>query len=241
VGLYHQYPSLQYYSRSIDNNLKPEQAAHYILGYEIDKMNGLFLFRVEGYYKDYTNLVLYDEKNYTYYSGGSGFAKGVDVFLKSKVFNKYSAWISYSYTDSKRRQYDAAEQTSADYDITHSITAVGVYNITDNFTFGLTYRITTGKPYTPVNGSAFDSTQNLYIPFYALKNSDRFPAYQRMDINAQYIFSLFGRFAIAVMALNNVLNQKNLYGYTYNFDYSKKIDIVSTNRRSIYFGFGIQL
>ena len=241
VGLYHQYPVLQYYSQSINNELKPEQATHYILGYEIDKLNGLFLFRVEGYYKDYKNLVLYDENNYKYYTGGKGFAKGIDVFLKSKVFNKYSAWISYSYMDSKRRQYDASEQTSADYDITHSVTAVGTYNIEDNFTVGLTYRISTGKPYTPVTGSVFDSTQNLYIPFYGLKNSDRFQTYQRMDVNAQYYFSLFGRFAIVVMALNNVLNQKNLYDYTYNYDYSKKIEIVSTNRRSIYFGFGIQL
>jgi vitamin B12 transporter len=241
VGLYHQYPSLQYFAQSTNNELKPEEAAHYILGYEIDKMNGLFLFRVEGYYKDYKNLVLFDENSFTYYSGGRGFAKGIDVFLKSKVFNKYSAWISYSYTDSKRRQYDAKEQTSADYDITHSITAVGTYYFAENFTVGLTYRISTGKPYTPVNGSVFDSTQNVYMPFYGLKNSDRFPAYQRMDVNAQYYFALFGRFAIIVMALNNVMNQKNLYDYTYNFDYSKKIEIVSTNRRSIYFGFGIQL
>lgn len=241
VGLYHQYPSLQYYTQSLNNNLKPEQAAHYILGYEIDKMNGLFLLRIEGYYKDYKDLVLYNENNYTYYSGGSGFAKGIDVFLKSKVYNKYSAWISYSYTDSKRRQYDASEQTSANYDITHSITAVGSYNITDYFTVGLTYRISTGKPYTPVTGSVYDSAQSQFIPFYALKNSSRFPNYQRMDVNAQYIFALFGRFAIAVMAFNNVLNQKNLYDYTYNRDYTKKIEIVSTNRRSIYFGFGIQL
>jgi hypothetical protein len=241
VGLYHQYPSLEYYAQNFSNSLKPEEAVHYILGYEINKMDGLFLFRVEGYYKDYKNLVLYDLNNFTYYSGGKGYAKGVDVFLKSKVFNKYSAWISYSYTDSKRRQYDAAEQTSADYDITHSLTAVGSYNITDNFTVGFTYRISTGKPYTPVTGSAFDSTQDLYIPFYGLKNSDRFPTYQRFDINAQYIFSLFGRFAIAVMELNNVFNLKNLYGYTYNSDYTKKIEIVSTNRREIYLGFGIQL
>ena len=241
VGLYHQYPSLEYYAQNFSNSLKPEEAIHYILGYEINKMDGLFLFRVEGYYKDYKNLVLYDPDNFSYYSGGKGYAKGVDVFLKSKVFNKYSAWISYSYTDSKRKQYDASEQTSADYDITHSLTTVGNYNITDNFTVGFTYRISTGKPYTPVTGSVFDSTQNLYMPFYGLKNSDRFPTYQRLDINAQYIFSLFGRFAIAVMELNNVLNQKNLYGYTYNSDYTKKIEIVSTNRRTIYLGFGIQL
>lgn len=241
IGLYHQYPVLQYYAQSISNTLKPEEAIHYILGYEINKMDGLFLFRVEGYYKDYKNLVLFDESSFGYYSGGAGFAKGIDVFLKSKVFNKYSAWISYSYTDSKRRQYEAAEQTSANYDITHSITAVGSYNISDNLTAGMTYRVSTGKPFTPVTGSVFDSTQNVYMPFYGLKNSGRFPTYQRMDVNVQLIFSLFGRFAIAVMAFNNVLNQKNLYDYTYNFDYSKKLEIVSTNRRSIYFGFGIQL
>ncbi len=241
VGLYHQYPSLEYYAQSLNNSLKPEQAVHYIVGYEIDKMNGLFLFRVEGYYKDYKNLVLYDEKNFTYYSGGTGFARGIDVFLKSKVFNKYSAWVSYSYADSKRRQFEAERQTFADYDITHSLTAVATYYISDYFTVGLTYRIATGKPYTPVTGSVFDSTQNLFMPLYALKNSGRFPAYRRLDVNAQLVFSLFGRFAVAVMAFNNVLNQKNLYDYTYNSDYSRKIEIVSTNRRSIYFGLGIQL
>jgi vitamin B12 transporter len=241
VGLYHQYPSLQYYAQSLNNGLKPEQAAHYILGYEINKMDGLFLFRVEGYYKDYKDLVLYDPGSFTYYSGGSGFAKGVDVFLKSKVFNKYSAWISYSYTDSKRRQYDASVRTSADYDITHSLITVGYFNITDFFTVGLTYRISTGKPYTPVDGSYFDSTQNVYAPIYAIKNSGRFPTYHRLDLNAQFIFSVFGRFAIAVMELNNVLNQKNLYDYTYNYDYSLKKEIVSNNRRELYIGLGIQL
>lgn len=240
-GLYHQYPSLQYYAQSINNNLKPEQAVHYILGYEINKMDGLFLFRVEAYYKDYKNLVLYDENNFTYYSGGKGFAKGIDVFLKSRVAGKYSAWISYSYTDSRRRQYDARGITSANYDITHNITGVASFGITDDLVTGISYRISTGKPYTPVISSYFDSTQNVYAPLYAEKNSDRFPTYQRMDLNAQYIFSLFGRFAIVVLALNNVLNQKNLYGYTYNYDYSRKIEIVSTNKRTIYLGLGVQL
>jgi hypothetical protein len=240
-GLYHQYPSLQYYAQSTNNKLKPEQAVHYILGYEINKMDGLFLFRVEAYYKDYKNLVLFDGNNFTYYSGGKGFAKGIDVFLKSRVAGKYSAWISYSYTDSRRRQYDARNITSADYDITHNITGVASISLTDDFTAGVSYRVSTGKPYTSVTGSYFDSTQNVYAPLYAEKNSDRFPVYQRLDLNAQYIFSLFGRFAIAVLALNNVLNQKNLYDYTYNFDYSRKIEIVSTNRRTIYLGLGVQL
>ncbi|MGH2574273.1 MAG: TonB-dependent receptor [Ignavibacteria bacterium] len=241
AGLYHQYPALQYYAQSFDKKLKPEQAVHYILGYELNKMNGLLLFRVEAYYKDYKNLVLFDSTNFLYNSNGSGDAKGVDVFLKSKITNKYSAWISYAYTDSKRKQYEAVEKTSADYDITHSLTTVASYNVTDNLVVGMTYRISTGKPYTPINDGIFDSTQNVYIPVYGLKNSDRFPTYQRVDVNAQYIFSLFGKFAVGVFALNNVFNQRNLYDYTYNFDYSRKLEIISTNRRTVYFALGIGL
>lgn len=240
VGIYYQFPSLEYYAQTTDNNLKPEKAIHYILGYELDKMNGLFLFRVEAYYKDYRDLVLRDPDTYLYYNGGKGFAKGVDVFLKSKVTNKYSAWISYAYTDSRRRQYDATIETSANYDITQSLTGVLSYNITDNLTAGASYKVSTGKPYTPVTGSMYDSTYNVYIPFYAEKNSGRFPAYHRLDMNLQYIFSLFGRFAIAVFQVSNIFNNKNLYGYTYNFDYSKQVEIQSTNRRSFYFALGLQ-
>lgn len=240
VGLYHQYPDLQYYAQTSSYDLKPQEAAHYILGYEFNKNEGVFLFRVEGYYKDYKKLVLYEPNTFTYNSNGKGFAKGVDVFIKSSVYNKYSAWISYAYTDSKRSQYTSLNRTSADYDITHNLTLVGSYNITDQIVTGFTYRISTGKPYTPVSGNFFDSTQNVYGPIYGEHNSDRFPTYQRLDVNFQYIFSLFGRFAVAVLSVNNVLNQKNLYGYTYNNDYTKKIEIVTTNRRQFYLGLGVQ-
>lgn len=239
VGVYHQYPDLQFYSQSSNNNLKPQQAIHYILGYELNKMDGLLLFRVEAYYKDYKNLVSTDPNTYLYNSSGSGFAKGIDVFLKSKVTNKYSTWISYSYTDSKRKFNGM--QISGDYDITHSMTTVASYSFNDNLTMGLTYRISTGKPYTDVTSSTFDSTQNVFVPYYETKNSSRFPTYHRVDMNAQYIFALFGKFAVAVFALNNVFNQTNLYGYTYNFDYTQKREIVTTNRRTVYVALGVGL
>lgn len=240
VGLYHQYPGMEYYAQSINYDLKPEQATHYILGYEIDKMDGVFLFRVEGYYKDYKNLVLRDPDTFLYVSNGKGTAKGVDVFLKSRITNKYSAWISYAYTDSKRSQYDNQNIVSAKYDITHSLTFVASYNITNFITTGLTYRVSTGRPFTPVIGSTFDSTYNVYQPLYRDANSERFPVYHRFDINFQYLFSLFGRFAVAVLSVNNVFNQKNLYDYTYNADYSIRKEIITTNKRQFYLGLGIQ-
>jgi vitamin B12 transporter len=239
AGLYHQYPELQYYAQS--SGLKPQEAIHYILGYELNKMDGLFLFRVEAYYKDYKNLVLLDSNNFLYNSNGSGFAKGIDVFLKSKLAGKYSAWISYSYTDSKRKYLESNVETSADYDITHNLTAVGSYSVTNDLVVGMTFRVSTGKPFTPLYPGYYDSTQALFIPVTGFKNSERFPTYYRFDVNAQYTFSLFGKFAIGVLALNNVFNNKNLYGYTYNADYTKRIEIVSTNRRTVYFALGLGL
>jgi hypothetical protein len=240
VGIYHQFPKLEYYAQSENFSLKPEKATHYILGYEYNVNEGVFLFRVEGYYKDYRDLVTLDQNSFLYTSVGKGFAKGVDVFIKSGVTNKYVTWISYAYTDSKRKQYEAVSELSADYDITHNLTFVASYNITDAVVTGLTYRVSTGKPYTPITGGIFDSTYNLYQPVYAEINSGRFPTYHRLDINFQYIFSLFGRFAVAVFQINNLLNNKNLYDYTYNADYSERKEIITTNKIQFYMGLGVQ-
>lgn len=240
TGIYHQYASLQDYSLSFNNNLKPQQAIHYILGYEYNRDND-FILRIESYYKKYSDLVSNSTYGYLYGSDGEGFAKGVDVFFKVRLKPKFNGWISYSFTDSKRKQTAAGSLQSSNYDITHNISVVGTYNFTDYLTAGITYHISTGKPYTPITGSVFDSSQTAYIPFYAPFNSDRYPTYTRIDMNAQYIFSFFGKFAVAFFALNNLLDNRNLYAYTYNYDYSQKIAVRSSNYRTIYFGIGFQL
>ncbi len=240
TGIYHQFPSLIYFLQGNTTNLKPEQAVHYILGYEYNRDND-FILRIESFYKDYSRLVSNSYNYYNYTSEGSGFSKGIDAFIKVRLKPKFNGWISYSYVDSKRTPYDGADKISADFDITHTLSVVSEYNVTDYLTVGATYKVSTGKPYTPVTGSIYDPSQNAYIPLYAERNSGRFPAYTRIDMNAQYIFSLFGKFAVAFLALNNILNTGNLYEYSYNFDYTQKKTINSSNFRTIYFGMGLQL
>jgi vitamin B12 transporter len=240
TGIYHQNPNLSNFFGYNNFDLKPEQAIHYILGYEYNR-EGDYIFRVEGYYKDYSKLIANSYYNNSFTSDGNGFAKGVDVFLKVRLKPKFNGWISYAYTDSKRKEFGSGQLVSANYDITHSLSVVGTYNIFGNFTVGASYKFSTGKPYTPVAGGIYDPAQNAYIPIYAQTNSDRFPSYHRIDINAQDYFTLFNRFIVVFFALNNLFNQDNLYTYSYNFDYSKKIAIRSTNIRTVYFGFGMQL
>ena len=240
VGLYHQYPKLDNYFRASENELNPEDAMHYILGYEFNK-EGNIIFRVEGYYKDYNNLVLTDRNDFYYRSSGEGNVKGVDVFFKTKISNKFTGWISYAYSDSKRKQFDSQNLVPSNYDITNNISLVGSYNLTDQIVFGAIYKLSTGKPYTPVIGSEYVTSQDVYKPIFGEVNSSRYPAYSRIDMNAQYIFSLFGKFAVAVLAVNNILNTKNIYEYTYNFNYSERKEIITNNKRTFYVGLGLQL
>ncbi len=240
VGMYHQYPKLSSYFRAENNDLRAQDAMHYILGYEFNK-DGNYIFRVEGYYKNYNNLVLLDNRDFYYHSQGEGNVKGVDVFLKAKIQNKFTGWISYAYCDSKRKQFEALTLVPANYDIPHTLSVVGSYNITDQLVIGATYKLSTGKPFTPVIGSEYDPALNVYKPIYAETNSGRFPTYRRVDMNLQHIFALFGKFAVAVISVNNVLNQKNIYDYTYNSDYSQRLEVITNNRRSVYLGLGLQL
>jgi len=240
VGLYHQYATPENYLRAFNNDLKAQDAIHYILGYEYN-MEGDIVFRVEGYYKDYKNLVAIDPNDFYYKSLGSGFAKGVDVFLKYKWKNKFTGWISYAYSDSKRRQYDARTETSSDYDITHNMSFTGNYNVTDAINVGLSYRISTGKPYTPVTGASYNAVQDVYVPVYGERNSDRFPTYTRVDASFQYLTALFNKFCVMFVAFNNVFDTENLYQYNYNTDYTQKLAVRSTNKRIVWFGIGLQL
>ena len=238
TGIYHQYTSLGNNINGNNSNLGPEEAIHYILGYEYND-DGDYIIRLEGYYKDYRNLVALDTSLNMYTNSGDGFARGIDFFFKTRFKQKFTGWISYSYTDSKRKQYTDIIESSANYDITHNLVVVASYNITSELTAGATFRIATGKPYTPVIGSTYDPSQNAYIPTYADNNSGRFPTYKRVDLNLQYIFSILGKFAVGFVALNNAFNEQNLFTYTYNFDYSQQIPVVSTNERTIWFGIGV--
>ncbi len=240
AGIYRQDPSLQYYSQMNTTGLSPEKAVHYILGFEFNSEND-YILRVESYYKKYSNLITYNPLNYGISTDGEGTAKGIDVFLKARYKSAINGWISYSAVDSKRSASPVSGEFPADYDITHTLSVVANFRFTSELTLGLTYRYATGKPYTPITGSIPDTTQNVYIPLYAGYNSGRFPEYHRFDASIQYIFRLFNRIAVGVISVMNIFNNKNIYEYTYNRDYSQRRTVYTNSVREVYLGFGFYL
>ncbi len=220
TGIYHQYPKAQYRDSYVGNpNLGSMKAVHYILGYEYK--SDVTDVKAEIYRKHYNNLVLEnDESNYT--NDGNGYAYGADLFVKGTL-PFISGWVSYSYLQSKRKELEYQKLVPTDYDINHNLTAALKTQLGASHNIGLTYRYTTGKPYTPALNNW---------------NSSRLPAMQRLDLSYSklYPIGLDGLLVIYV-SVSNLLDRSNIYGYLYSSDYSERTELKSTHGRNIYFGF----
>ena len=177
-----------------------------------------------------------------YSNDGYGYAKGIDFIWKGN-YKKFSGWISYGFLNSKRLWMDYEKFSSSDFDITHNFTAVIKYNFNFKYEIGINYKYATGKPMTPVIGSIYHTEMNVYEPVYGIDNSSRQKDYQRLDIRFTYFTNLFNKyFTVLYMEGLNILNTKNIFGYSYNFDYTEKKEIESYfGRRLLVFGMQINL
>jgi hypothetical protein len=241
-GIFHQHPDPRLYSSSDGNpNLRGMKATHYIasLDYKINKVSSV---RIEGYHKEYSNLPLEDNL-LNYNNNGYGFAQGIDFMIKGDLFGIIDGWISYGFINTKRKWMDFEKLSSSSFDITHNLTIIAKYNITSAFQVGVNYKYATGKPFTPVKNSNFIPDLDIFEPVYGNDNSDRYPTYQRLDIRLTYLTQLFDNyFTVLYVEGLNILDIKNIFGYSYNSDYSKRFRVDSYfGRRTIVFGFQVRI
>lgn len=240
AGVFKQIPDPRLYS-PVDGNpdLKPMQARHLIASYEY-LVSDLNSFRIEVYNKEYKNLPLENEL-LNYDNSGSGFANGIDIIYKGDFPFGINGWISYGYINTKRMWMDYDSKTSSGFDITHNISLVARYGLTDNIQIGLTAKYATGRPFTPAIGSYSRNDINIYEPVYAPTNSSRFPDYKRIDLRLTYLNTFFEKYSfIAYVEGINIFDFKNIFGYSYSPDYSQRNEIQSYfGQRMIVFGFSV--
>jgi hypothetical protein len=237
AGLFSQMPELRLMTRTDGNpSLREMSAIHYTLSYEItfDENKSL---RTELYYKSYENLPL-EHAAFNYTNDGYGFAYGLDFIIKGNLPPGLEGWLSYSFINTKRKWMDYSELISSSFDITHNLSVVIKYNLTAMLQIGLNYKYATGRPFTPVTGSEFKPQLGIYKPEYGQKNSMRYNDYQRLDLRLTYLNQLFSKyFTVLYVEALNILDFKNLFGYTYSFDYTQKREVASYfGRRTIVIG-----
>lgn len=242
MGMFGQLPNPRLFSELDGNpNLKPMKAEHIILSFN-KKIGDAEEMRIEAYYKNYKNLPL-ENTVLNYDNNGYGFAKGIDFIFKSSNFFGIDGWFSYGIMDSKRKWMDFEDYTNSDYNISHNVSIVAKYSLSDSWQVGISCKFATGRPYTPVVNSIYHASQNVYEPVYGSKNSATYQPYKRVDLRVLYLFQLFGKYT-GVLFLEglNILNFRNLFGYSYSFDYTSKKEIESYfGRRMLVFGVNVNL
>lgn len=225
-----------------DVNSSLQKSIHYIIGAEWD-ITKKIAFNVEGYYKDYLQLI--GINRYKIFEDSQehrdkadilkkdfliedGYAYGVDFTLsyKHKGINVWAVY-SYGYT----RRWDGVVEYAPVFDRRHNVNLVGSYEFGESksWTFNLRYNFGSGFPFTQINGyyEQFDFADGISTDFitgngaigtdYAPLNEGRLPDYARLDMDVAKVFTLSQYTKLEVnFGITNVLDRENIFYFDKN-------------------------
>jgi vitamin B12 transporter len=153
-GIFQQVPDPRLYDLALGNpELKPMRAVHYIVAYDYTPASNTTI-RIELYHKKYDRLP-FENPELRYDNSGCGYARGIDLMAKGRLLPRLDGWISYGFVDTKRIWLDYDGYAPSSYDVTHNLTLIATYRLSDAFRTGINFKYATGRPFTPVTGSRF--------------------------------------------------------------------------------------
>lgn len=206
--------------------IEPQLSNQYALGYFRNFEDKKYSLEVEAYFKNVDNRIDYiDGSNLigqntieTEILNGESRAYGLELLLR-KNEGDFTGWIAYTLSKSEQRTpggiagglgINNGEWYNTPFDRTHDISISGAYKLNDKWSFGANLVFQTGRPVTYPNGQY--EYEGLSIASYSARNSDRLPAYHRLDLSVNYKPNrkpnnrLKGEW---VLGIYNVYNRKN--------------------------------
>lgn len=177
------------------NNIGEQQSDHYILNFQINKKRRLL--RVEPYYKNYSNLITYDNNFSEIGNEGSGYAYGLDVFYKDlKTIKNAQFWVSYSYLETERKYQNYPTQVTPTFASKHSLSVVYKHWVSNlKSMISCTGRYSTPRTFNNPNQATFNSSYTK--------------AFRTVDLSWSYLPK---KHIIFYTAITNVLGFENQFG-----------------------------
>lgn len=200
-GWFYQHPVDDYLLYT--NQLDPERADHYTLSFQSSAHSRTI--RLELYYKDYKDLVkLTGDEFYlpsSYNNTGSGYAKGLDLFMRDKKSIKNGDyWISYSFLDTRRDYRSFPVEAIPTFASKHNLSVVYKHWLGDLRSMpGANFRYSSPRVYNDPNSDVF--------------NSEKMLPYRSLDLSWSF---LYRQNIIIYGAVTNVLNFKNEFGQRFS-------------------------
>ena len=209
----------------LPDQLRPEEADHYVLGIE-GNITPELSASVQGYVKDYRSLALYNpDKIFPEdpdYISGTGTSSGIETLLR---YSLPLTDIYASYVLSRARVSATGITYAPRYDQTHAVKAMGVVHLTDNIDITVRWEYGSGYPYTQnagfysrlslsdIDKDPFPTGSGDPMRVLGSKNAARLPAYRRLDAGIAFKFAARGVRGNAGINVLNVQDVQNILYY----------------------------
>jgi hypothetical protein len=251
-GIFYQNANNNYYLAGLKPGM--QSAIHYIANWQYSQDNRTF--RLEGYYKNYQDLVrehsMYNPSTYRFFTDtmkvdntGYGYAQGLELFWRDKKsFKNTDYWISYSYIDTKRLYENFITSATPRFVAQHNLSVVGKHFIDKwHANISATYSYASGYPYyDPTHANA----NGIYNATIDAANflKDKTPDFHNTAVTAAWLHSFGKWFSVFYISVDNVLNTHNVFGYRYYKDNSgtyQKTAVYPGFYRTVFFGANFSL
>ncbi len=174
-----------------------------------------------------------------YLDTGSGTSTGLELFLQKKHSGNWHGSLAYSLAESRTdnpQESTTVKTIPADYDYRHVLTVSATYRLefhqmdwyrnlpgwfrstlggflfSDQSDVGLRIRHMGGRPYTP---KEWQNETRRWIDNADLRNTARYPSYQRLDLRWDHRFLLKSWSFAWYLEVQNALDRQNVWFYNY--------------------------
>ncbi|RYY86208.1 MAG: TonB-dependent receptor, partial [Chitinophagaceae bacterium] len=233
-GEFYQTPERRYLPAPV--KLDYAKATHYIAQYQ--RVGARQTLRTEVFYKKYQSLLKTGVLNGRETASGStgyGDAAGFELFWRDKkTFKNLDYWISYSYLDTKRDYLNFPAAIAPSFAAKHTAALVLKRFVPSIKTgFNLSYTYASGRPYYNIG---YDNTAGKF----AITDAGRTIDYHSASFSMNYLPKLFtkgaSRNTVLVASVTNFLGNKQVYGYKYAQNGSRKEAITPPTNLFIFIG-----
>ena len=209
----------------LPDQLRPEEADHYVLGLE-GNFTPRLAASIQGYIKDYKSIALYNpDKIFPEdpdYISGTGMSSGVETLLR---YSLPLTDIYASYVLSRARVSASGITYAPRYDQTHAVKAMGVLHLLENLDITVRWEYGSGYPYTQnagfysrlsladIDKDPFPGGSGDPMRVLGARNAARLPAYRRLDAGLACRFTLPGVRGSAGVNVLNLLDSRNILYY----------------------------
>jgi carboxypeptidase-like protein/TonB-dependent receptor-like protein len=173
--------------------IDPASVDQIAIGYFRNFKDNAFEASIEGFYKDFDNLLDYkdgaelllNETLETELLSGEGRAYGLELSVR-KNKGAVTGWLSYTLSRSERKVpgINDGEYYASNYDKTHDLSLTTNWKINKKFSLSTNFAFATGRPITyPASRYIYDG---ITVPHYSKRNEARTPNYHRMDVGLTY-------------------------------------------------------